>query len=139
MNSTWRFIVRRSLVASLTVGSLFILWHEPTLWLIGSFFWGVMIAASMRHGLESADREAWERKPSKTAGFAHAAILTLILAPSIVTWFSLGLLPALATAWMTLITMSATLMLADWFRGPIQDPRSTAPEGINKLRPRGTV
>jgi len=139
MNSTWRIILRRTLVVSFTVGALFILWHVPKLWLIGSFFWGPMMAGSMRGGLESADREAWERKPSKTAGFAHAAILTLILAPSIVAWLWLGLLPALATAWMTVITGSATFTLADWYRGPIQNPRSSAPEGINKFRPRGIV
>ena len=119
-----RILVRRLISALATViaaASLFIIAGSIAVW--SSMLWSVIAIIAMRDGRKSAPKENWSRTNGWLGTLTIYGILVpLICAPPIVFGFLHGLIPAVSSAWLILVTMGVSdRFLTVWF-GPIANP-----------------
>ena len=119
-----KVVARQTLLAVLTVVAIFFIWTHLDEWaIIASFLWGPLILTAMRNGMHSAPKENWNRKTGSITGVVVITLLgALIFAPCVLIWCWFGFTPAIAAAWLVLVTMSLTFQISNKLFGSILNP-----------------
>ena len=106
---------------TLAAATLFILGDSVAV--LSSVLWGAFSLAGMRDGLRSASKENWKRPIGWLGSLViHGALVLLLGAPAILFAFVHGVIPAVASAWLILVTMGVFGRFLHIRFGPITNP-----------------